>query len=267
MAKLTTPVEVYKILPKSNCRDCGISTCLAFSAAVIKEQKRLADCPHIPDDIRSRFEGKIETPTSMERSQVEMLKHLQKEIAAMDFSAKVERLGAVLQGENLVIKCLGKDFEIDRMGNIVSHCHTHAGFAVLLLTYVLGGGRDIARKWVPFRDLKSGGKWSGLFEQRCEKPLKEIADTYTDLFGDLISIFSGQSSANHFSSDITVVLYPFPKVPALICYWRPEDDLESKLHIFFDNTAEENLNIQSVFAIGAGLVSMLEKIMAKHISQ
>jgi hypothetical protein len=38
----------------------------------------------------------------------------------------------------------------------------------------------------------------------------------------------------------------------------------SKLHIFFDDTAEQNLTIDSLFTLGTGLVRMLEKIMLKH---
>jgi hypothetical protein len=40
--------------------------------------------------------------------------------------------------------------------------------------------------------------------------------------------------------------------------------MESQLHIFFDSTAEENINIETIFALGTGLVNMLEKIMLKH---
>jgi hypothetical protein len=61
-----------------------------------------------------------------------------------------------------------------------------------------------------------------------------------------------------------VVLYPFPKVPVLICYWKPEDDIGSKLHLFFDDTAEKNLHIESLFTLGTGLVRMFEKIMHRH---
>jgi hypothetical protein len=91
-----------------------------------------------------------------------------------------------------------------------------------------------------------------------------IDDTHGELFEDLISMFSGVSSFNNFSSDISVVLYPLPKVPILVCYWRPEDDLESRLHLFFDDTAEKNLPIESLFTLGTGLVRMLEKIMHTH---
>jgi hypothetical protein len=77
-------------------------------------------------------------------------------------------------------------------------------------------------------------------------------------------MFSAESSFNNFSSDISVVLYPFPKVPVLICYWKPEEDLESRLHLFFDDTAEKNLPVESLFTMGTGIVRMLEKIMQKH---
>ena len=37
-------------------------------------------------------------------------------------------------------------------------------------------GKEISGKWVPFRELEHGKTWNPLFEQRCEKPLKRIAD-------------------------------------------------------------------------------------------
>ena len=72
---------------------------------------------------------------------------------------------------------------------------------------------------------------------------------------------------NHYASDISLVLYPLPKVPILICYWKPEDGLESELNVFFDATAEENLNIESIFMLGTGLVRMFEKIALRHGQQ
>ena len=103
-----------------------------------------------------------------------------------------------------------------------------------------------------------------LFGQRCEKPLKEVADTYTDLFEDMIHIFNGKQVENHYESDISLVLHPLPKVPILICYWRPDDGLESDLNLFFDSTAEDNLNIESIYALATGLVVMFEKIALRH---
>ena len=265
MSKLKTPLEIYKVLPKSNCRQCRVSTCMAFAAAVLKQEKQLADCPHLDRSVIARIEGKIKKPVNIETIQEESLDDLRKMISTIDLALRAERLGAVRNGDALVIKCLGKDFEVDARGNVLSQCHTHAWFSIPLLHYILfSRGENIAGRWVPFRELKNGQRWNPLFERRCEKPLKHIADSHAELFEDLIGLFSGLSSVNALSSDISVVLYPLPKVPILICYWKPEGELESRLHLFFDETAERNLPLESLFTLGTGLVRMLEKIMQKH---
>jgi ArsR family metal-binding transcriptional regulator len=38
-------LDVLKLLPGTNCGQCGVPTCMAFADAVIKESKLLADCP------------------------------------------------------------------------------------------------------------------------------------------------------------------------------------------------------------------------------
>ena len=60
------------------------------------------------------------------------------------------------------------------------------------------------------------------------------------------------------------MLHPLPKVPAMICYWRPEDGMESSLDIYFDETADQNLDVGSVFSLGAGLTRMFHKPALRH---
>ncbi|MDY7035556.1 MAG: DUF3786 domain-containing protein, partial [Thermodesulfobacteriota bacterium] len=79
-----------------------------------------------------------------------------------------------------------------------------------------------------------------------------------------IQVFSGKQVENHYQSDISLVLHPLPLVPMLICYWKPDDGLESDLNLFFDSTAEKNLNIESLYTLGTGLVKMFEKITLTH---
>lgn len=265
MSQLDNPLEIYKLLPKSNCRQCRVPTCMAFAAAVIKGQKRLGDCPDLERNIIEQFDGKIIRQTTFEEQQEQMFAQLKREIASVDLSSSSERLGATFSGDKLTIKCLGKDFTIDPMGNITSECHVNTWVTIPLLNYVISSaGKNVSEKWVSLRELKSGVKWNPLFEQRCEKPLKQVADTYPNLFEDMIYIFSGKTVANSFSSDISLVLHPLPKVPILICYHKPVDDLESKLNVFFDTTAEDNLNIESIYSLCVGLLVMFQKITSRH---
>jgi len=265
MSKINSPLEIYKFLPKSNCGQCQIPTCLAFAAAVIKGQKRLADCPQLDRNIVERFNGKIEKKLTHEQQQEQLLEQLKRDIAKIDFSSTAERLGASLSGGNLRIKCFGKDFVVDPEGNITSDCHIKVWITIPLLIYILSSaGTNVSGKWVPFRELKNGMKFNPLFEQRCEKTLKQIADAHTDLFENVLDVFGGRPAELSFTSDISLVLHLLPKVPILICYWKPEDDLESKLNVFFDAAAEDNLSIELIFFLGTGLAMMLEKITIRH---
>ena len=137
--------------------------------------------------------------------------------------------------------------------------------AVPFLDYIRHGKGLLATgNWLSFRELKDGKERYPLFQKRCEVPLKQVADTYTDLFDDLVRIFGGKQVDKQFESDISVVLHPLPRVPIMICYWLPEDGLESSLNLYFDDTADQNLTIGSVFSLGAGLSQMFEKLALRH---
>jgi len=40
-----TPMEVYKLLPQTNCKQCGQPTCFTFALKLAAAQVKLADCP------------------------------------------------------------------------------------------------------------------------------------------------------------------------------------------------------------------------------
>ncbi len=42
-------LDVYRLLPGTNCRRCGEATCLALAARLIFGEARLADCPVLQD--------------------------------------------------------------------------------------------------------------------------------------------------------------------------------------------------------------------------
>ena len=53
-----TPLELYKYLPKTNCRKCDESTCIAFAAKVLSGERKLRDC--LPLRHSEELVGKLE---------------------------------------------------------------------------------------------------------------------------------------------------------------------------------------------------------------
>jgi hypothetical protein len=265
MHQLKNAMEIFKILPRTNCRDCRLPTCLAFAAAVFKGDKRLGDCPHVDSLALETFTVQNADSRTLEREEQQALVELREKVRNVDFASSAERLGAAYSGDKLTIKMLGKDFYVDAQGNVTSECHVHGWLTVPLLNYVIGcAGKTASGIWVPLRELETGAAWGPLFSQRCEKPLKRVADAHTDLFEHMIHIFSAKRAPHAFNSDIAVVLHPLPKVPLLICYWKPDGDMDSALNVFFDDTAEDNLIADSLYRITAGMVIMFEKIAITH---
>ena len=266
MLKPKSTIEILQHLEKSNCRECGFPSCLAFALAVYKGEKLLGNCPRVDPDIARKYDNsttsKPEAPQEMEE---EALTELQKQIEGIDLAAAADRTGGRYANGKLTIKVLGKDFSIDSRGQLSSDIHINTWVAGPVLNYILKcQGLYPTGKWVPLRELHGGRSWDNFFTQRCEKPLKKVADTYTDLFRDMIEIFNGKPVKNHYQSDVSLVIHPLPKVPLLICYWRPEDGLPSTLNIFFDANAEKNLPVGSLYTICAGLAVMFEKLSMRH---
>lgn len=265
MPQIQNAMEIFKLLDKSNCRKCEEATCLAFAAAVFKGNRQLSECPSLEPGVADRYSDGVNLPRTMEQDAEEALQRLQSAIAGIDLAAAAERLGGRCANGKLTLRILGKEFSVDAQGRFTTDIHIHAWIAGPVLTYILSGqGKTPSGNWVPLRELKGGRDWHRFFSQRCEKPMKAVADTYTDLFADMVDLFNGRMVGQHFDADIAVVLHPLPKLPLLICYWKPDEGMASDLHLFFDDTAEDNLAIEAIYTLGAGLALMFEKIARRH---
>jgi acetyl-CoA decarbonylase/synthase complex subunit gamma len=45
-----SPLEIYKLLDKSNCGDCGYDTCMAFATDILERKVKVQDCSHLMQD-------------------------------------------------------------------------------------------------------------------------------------------------------------------------------------------------------------------------
>ncbi len=50
-----TGIQIFKLLPKTNCKECGVPTCLAFAMNLAAGKAELTACPYISDDARSQL--------------------------------------------------------------------------------------------------------------------------------------------------------------------------------------------------------------------
>jgi acetyl-CoA decarbonylase/synthase complex subunit gamma len=55
-------LEIFKKLPKTNCKDCGFPTCLAFAMQLAAGKVELEKCPHISDEAKEALSEASQPP-------------------------------------------------------------------------------------------------------------------------------------------------------------------------------------------------------------
>jgi acetyl-CoA decarbonylase/synthase complex subunit gamma len=48
-------IQIYKLLPQTNCKDCGFPTCLAFAMKLAAKQVELSLCPHVSEEAQAQL--------------------------------------------------------------------------------------------------------------------------------------------------------------------------------------------------------------------
>ena len=60
--KIDNAMAVFKETPKTNCRECGAKTCLAFAGAVFQRHKSIGDCLHLDKAVLDKFSDGVKLP-------------------------------------------------------------------------------------------------------------------------------------------------------------------------------------------------------------
>jgi acetyl-CoA decarbonylase/synthase complex subunit gamma len=50
-----TGIEIFKLLPKTNCGECGVPTCLAFAMNLAAGKAELSACPYVSDEAKEKL--------------------------------------------------------------------------------------------------------------------------------------------------------------------------------------------------------------------
>jgi len=55
-------LDIFKLLPKTNCKKCGCPTCLAFAMKLAQKQASLDQCPDVTAEAKAMLEGSAAPP-------------------------------------------------------------------------------------------------------------------------------------------------------------------------------------------------------------
>ncbi|MFQ6060899.1 MAG: acetyl-CoA decarbonylase/synthase complex subunit gamma [Thermoplasmata archaeon] len=64
---MPTALEIYQKLPKTNCGDCGVPTCLAFAMQLANQKVSLDKCPHVSEEAKEFLAASAAPPIHLVR--------------------------------------------------------------------------------------------------------------------------------------------------------------------------------------------------------
>jgi len=56
------PLDIFKLLPKTNCKECGFPTCLAFAMQVAMGKIPLTKCPYVSEEAKEKIAKEAAPP-------------------------------------------------------------------------------------------------------------------------------------------------------------------------------------------------------------
>jgi hypothetical protein len=250
------------MLPRSNCKECGLPTCMAFATHVLREGTKPELCPYWkPEDLAFVKQSMQEQgeDSAYPDHLFSARKFVQGKIRDYDFSQVAKRIGAQLEiladGEPaLIINFLEQLYRV-RKGEVeaVDGADHDLWDHVLLYNYVAeNGGREPTGEWVPMESLPGSLAKRKAFVSGCEE---KIAAAYTgkpEKLKESLKIIKADFPELESNAEVAAVFYPLPKIPFQLLFWDADldDGFPAQVKVLFDETVLDYLDIESLVFLG-----------------
>ena len=265
-------VDLYRdILPKTNCKECGFPTCLAFAGMVVSEKHPIENCPHLPGDVVEKCKSELAEQYSsgkwLKRDMADdALKWARERSASMKIEDLPDRIGGRLikKGESYALELpyftdfiiISKDSITKKDGSDLTRWEQ-----VFIYNHMAQGGSKLPT-----------GKWKGLIEfpntvskiksmkEHVEKPL---VDRFKGKPGALLVAakqLGGDDMTDEIrSADLALLFRPLPRIPVMLMFWDEDldDDFDAEVKLLFDESILDHLDIESIMFLSERLRQLL----------
>ncbi len=220
-----TGIEIFKLLAKTNCKECGFPTCLAFAMALASGKAELDACPYVSEDVREKLAEASAPPIRPVKigmkeeiktigGETVMFRHektffnptliaglLTTAMSDAEVDAKInafnnmqyERVGLNLRPEMFAIKDV--DGDAGKFSALVKKVMDKSDAALMLMSDkadVMKAGAEVAkeRKPVLYAATAANADAMGALAKEMELPLVAKADGY-DALAELTTKLTG----------------------------------------------------------------------------
>jgi len=253
---MKTAVDIYKLLPKTNCGSCGMPTCFGFATKVGAHMASLSACPNLSDDAKTALAGELEDKEQSRGTVYDQaLISLRPKIAALDFARTAATFGAdLIDPDTMELTFLGDKFRITREHIFDENDKEPSPFISILIYNHLSMPNPpaLAGEWITFSSIPASHAkdkaWAGHVEdviarhftgniEGLKKACEQMGGVRSDIKG---------------SHDTAYEFRFFPRYPVLLQFYDevPSEDFPAQCKMLLDKTVDKYLDIESIVVLG-----------------
>jgi len=265
-------VDLYtKVLPKTNCRDCGFLTCLAFAGMVVSEKHPLKNCPHIDPEILESAQKELEQQYKEGRwlkkdMAKEALEWAKTKTASMQLPDIAERTGGKLVSTEdgssaIILPCFNKKLVITKncVRDISGSELTRNEQTFVYIHMAQGGTSQPSGKMKSFKEFPNTVSKVTSMKAHIEQPLSRFFSGHPDKLRNACEKSGGRDvSFQYDSCDLAFEFAAFPKIPVVLLFWDENDGFEAQVRLLFDETITDHLDVESIMFLSEHLRDMLK---------
>jgi hypothetical protein len=260
---MKTAVEIYRLLPKTNCGKCGLSSCFGFAAKLAARIASPNDCPSISEkdreSLRESDTGHQGSPGTVYEQALAMM---QPKVRVLDFEKIAFLFGAVPLGQDkLELKFLNEDHIISKE-NILNKAGKEPRPWISILIYnhlCMPDPPAPTGEWITFSSVPASHAkdkaWAGHVEDVIAK---HFAGQVASL-KEACRKFGGTEATMQGGHDAAFEFRFFPHYPALLLFSDAvlEENFPAQCRLLLDSTAPRYLDIESIVVLGEEFASRL----------
>jgi len=263
-------VDLYKsVLPRTNCRDCGFPTCLAFAGKVVSERYPLKNCPHILPDVLTKSEAELAEQYAkglwLRRDlAADALKWAKERAASLNPADLPARLGGELvEGES------GPELRLPYFTGFLRIAGTEIRREdgdelgryeqVFILNHLAQGGRrQPSGLWKGFIEFPNTVSKAVTMKKAIEEPLAErFAGKTAELRQRAKALGAVDLTVTDSTAQVAMLLAPLPRLPVALLFWEGGGDFAAQAKLMFDETVTEHLDIESIVFLSERIRQLL----------
>ena len=265
-------VDLYrKVLPRTNCTDCGYPTCLAFASMVVSEKLPLSRCPHLSPEIVARHQPELDAQHAAGKwtrrdLAADALTWARERAASMDLADLPGRIGGTLtkRAGEVVLELPYFEGVISIGRNGIRHLDgSDLGRweQVFVLNHMAqGGSRQPTGRWKALQEFPNTVSKIKSMRAHVEAPLCERFTGHRAQLLDRAKTIGGLDlTGETASADLAIRFQLLPRVPVMLLFWDADSEsgFEAEVKLSFDETIVEHLDIESIMFLSEHLAKRL----------